>query len=92
MLRLLAGAEFPGGPVTYLAEVAGGDPSAICRRGPTRSPTTSCACPYARPGGPAADLGGREQHVTLTGTPVQVKTWNLSSIWRLPDGRPARCG
>ena len=45
--------------------------------------------PYARPGGPAADLAwadaalaaaGRER----TGPAVQGRTWNLSSIWRLP--------
>jgi len=45
--------------------------------------------PYARPGGPAADLAwadaalaaaGRER----TGPAVQGRTWNLSSIWQLP--------
>jgi Ser/Thr protein kinase RdoA (MazF antagonist) len=40
--------------------------------------------PWARPGGPAADLAWAAHHVRLAGAPVQVRTWNLSSVWRLP--------
>ena len=44
--------------------------------------------PYARPGGHQADLAwaaavSRERGVTITGAPQQIRTWNLSSIWRL---------
>jgi hypothetical protein len=44
---------------------------------------------YARPGGPQADVAwGRDvlaaRDVALTAPPVQIRTWNLSSIWRLP--------
>ncbi len=43
---------------------------------------------WARPGGPAADLAWAssvlaDQGITPTGPPEQIKTWNLSSLWRL---------
>ena len=46
---------------------------------------------YAKPGGPKADLDWARaalwrQGLEITGAPVQVKTWNLSSVWRLPLG------
>ena len=95
VLRLLPStAPWPavGGPVTYLAEVASmpavrlepwpdsaGDPMA---EHPLR-------LPYARPGGPALDLAWADGELAAAGRPrtgpaVQVRTWNLSSIWRLP--------
>jgi hypothetical protein len=45
--------------------------------------------PYARPGGPDADLAwalGVVARIGLvpTGPPIQVRTWNLSSLWRIP--------
>src|SRR5262249_51479270 len=45
--------------------------------------------PYARVGGPAADLAWagavlRERGDALAGAPEQIRTWNLSSLWRLP--------
>lgn len=84
------GSKPQGGPVTYLAEVAcvptarlqpwsGDDPIAekIHRQ------------PSARPGGPAADLAWADEALDNAGRPrtsqaEQVRTWNLSSIWRLP--------
>lgn len=44
---------------------------------------------WARPGGPQLDLDWgcsvlTAQDITVRGRPVQVKTWNLSSIWRIP--------
>ncbi len=44
---------------------------------------------WARTGGPAADLEWvssvlSDQDLQLTGPPQQVKSWNLSSLWRLP--------
>ena len=47
--------------------------------------------PYARPGGPKADLAWaktvlREGGITVTEPPVQVRSWNLSSLWRIPAG------
>ena len=102
VLRLLD-AERPsahGGAVTYLAEVeagvladAGGRPASapwsgtLDRRsppsrltpGPAGRPRTS---PGRRRASPSA--GG----LALDGRPVQVRTWNLSSLWRIPhEGR-----
>ncbi len=84
VLRLLSGDQVPGGAVTYLAEVVHGDPSAHLSPWPDPLPDDELRLPYARPGGPAADLAWASRHVTVTGAPVQVKTWNLSSIWRVP--------
>ena len=82
--------SFPGGGVTYLAEVAQSVPAepwnGILDEQPLRQA-------YARPGGPAADLAWaasalRERGLLRTGPAVQVRTWNLSSIWRIPvDGQ-----
>src|SRR5829696_413648 len=90
VLRLLQTSEpRGGGAVTYLAEVerppaAGlepwpGDPLA---EEPLR-------LPYARRGGPADDLAWADAALNERGTPrtgpaEQVRTWNLSSLWRLP--------
>ncbi|WP_088288982.1 phosphotransferase [Kineosporia sp. A_224] len=94
----------PGLPeLTYLAEV---DPADVRRAaalvgpwpGPDPLADHPLRMPWARPGGPAGDVAwaltalaaaGR----TAAGPPVQVRTWNLSSLWRLPaadgDGRAA---
>jgi hypothetical protein len=80
-----------GGPVTYLAQVDeppvlelapwSGDPNAD---EPLRQQ-------WARPGGPQADLSWAEWVLADRGSPLtapaeQVRTWNLSSLWRLPTG------
>jgi hypothetical protein len=88
VLRLL-GAELdrpPGGRVTYLAETA--DPvellpwSHALDEHPLRQA-------YAKPGGPAADLAWAESVLSglaleQTAPANQIRTWNLSSLWRLP--------
>jgi hypothetical protein len=76
-----------GGTVTYLvqtdsvppglAPVDPGVEAAVLTDDPRRAP-------WARPGGPAADLAWAAAQVTLTGRPEQVRSWNLSAIWRLP--------
>ncbi|GGP46555.1 phosphotransferase [Saccharothrix coeruleofusca] len=43
--------------------------------------------PWARPGGPAELVAWADRHVSRTGKAVQVKTWNLSCLYRLPVGR-----
>jgi Ser/Thr protein kinase RdoA (MazF antagonist) len=79
--------------VTYLAEVdrspADLEPwSGILDAQPRR-------LAYARPGGPAADLAWAqarlaERGLAMGGRPEQVRTWNLSSLWRIPcDGGAA---
>jgi hypothetical protein len=90
VLRML-GAERPephGGRVTYLAEVARPVPAEPWQGTLDDQPRRQ---PYAKPGGPAADLAwaasvlkrlGREP----AGPPTQIRTWNLSSLWRIPAG------
>src|SRR5262249_27058055 len=88
ILRLLdAERDQPhGGRVTYLAEVA--EPvhaqpwTGVLDDTPRRQS-------FARPGGPAADLAWArarlaERGLHPTTLPTQVRTWNLSSLWRVP--------
>ena len=88
VLRLLdAELDQPhGGRVTYLAEVA--EPvraqrwAGVLDDQPRRHA-------FARPGGPAADLAWArallaERGLRPTTPPTQVRTWNLSSLWRVP--------
>jgi Ser/Thr protein kinase RdoA (MazF antagonist) len=102
VLRLLSveAAEIvDGGPATYLAQV---DPTApgLDRSALTPWPGDPLAddparMPWARPGGPQADVAWAQDvavasGLDATGAPEQVRTWNLSSIWRLPtDAGPA---
>ena len=75
-----------GGRVTYLAEVA--EPV------PAQSWTGvlyehSRRHSFARPGGPSADLAWARALLAARGLrpttpPTQVRTWNLSSLWRVP--------
>ncbi|NTJ64151.1 hypothetical protein G6M50_34945 [Agrobacterium rhizogenes] len=90
ILRLLETARdrAPGGEVTYLAEIAEPVPA---EPWPGRIETHPLRQTYAEPGGPAADLdwavrvlAGRG--LALTGKPLQIRTWNLSSVWRIPIG------
>ena len=98
VLRLLStgsGWGTAGGPVTYLAET--GVLSDSVRLRLRLSAWTHAdplvdeplRLPYARPGGPAADLAWamdalRDNGIAAIGAPEQVRTWNLSSIWRIP--------
>ncbi|MCE7000632.1 aminoglycoside phosphotransferase family protein [Saccharothrix sp. S26] len=51
---------------------------------PHEFPDHPLRLPWARPGGPAALVAWARRHVDVTGPPVQVKTWNLSCLYRLP--------
>jgi hypothetical protein len=75
----------PGGHVTYLAQVT--DAPQSTRKAPL-SPHPHRA-PYAEINGPAASLAWAQDILPRT-TAHQVRTWNLSAIWRLdgPDGAP----
>ncbi len=96
VLRMLD-TELPrphGGGVTYLAELT----TAIARsplaaEALLRFEATLDDQPlrlrYAKPGGPELDLDWaesvlRERRIARDGPAVQIRTWNLSSIWRLP--------
>jgi len=78
--------------VSYLAEVD--DASAYAGLAPvTGDPLADdpLRLPYARRGGPAAALAWAAAALAGRGTPVvdrplQMRTWNLSSVWRLTTG------
>jgi Phosphotransferase enzyme family len=92
LLRATRPTATDGGPVTYLAEV---DRPPRLDLAPW--PTDPLAeqprrLSYARPGGPAADLAWATAALAdagrhSLGRPTQLRTWNLSSIWRLPTDR-----
>jgi Phosphotransferase enzyme family len=77
----------PGGLVTYLAETHDGVPAGVERW--TGEPGDDpLRMPWARPGGPAADLRWADDVLAAGGieriAPArQARTWNLSSLWRM---------
>lgn len=79
-----------GGQVTYLAETE--DPAPVEPWAGTLD-EQPLRLPYARPGGPAANLAWARrvldgQGLCLSGAPEQIRSWNLSSLWRIPvEGR-----
>jgi hypothetical protein len=88
VLRLLeVGEPSPSGiEITYLAETAADGPFEPWEGDLDDHPLRLA---YAKPGGPAADLawaqGVLEEHgYVRTGPAAQVRTWNLSSLWRIP--------
>ena len=95
VLRLLT-TERPsahGGAVTYLAEVdrTSLDQATTATLEPWAGDLTDDPqrMPWAMPGGPAADLAWAADAISargmaLTGPPEQIRSWNLSSLWRLP--------
>ncbi len=93
VLRLLR-AELrqpPGGAVTYLAEVTSVPLPAVPLASVSGDPIAEQ--PYrqtwARPGGPATHVAWAEHELTRLGVsrrgpPQQIRTWNLSTLWRFP--------
>lgn len=87
VLRLLANeAPYPGGRVTYLAETADHPPLEPWEGALTDDPQRAA---WARPGGPGADLAWADEVLAgrglrRVGPARQVRSWNLSSLWRLP--------
>jgi hypothetical protein len=76
----------PGGVVTYLAEVAHPVSAKPWHGALDEHPLRM---PWARPGGPAADVAWAASVLARRGMPTigpaqQVRSWNLSSLWRLP--------
>jgi hypothetical protein len=89
ILRLLSAERPapPGGEVTYLAEVAGSAAGAQPWTGELGD--DPLRMPWARPGCPAADLAWARARLAglglaPTGPAAQIRTWNLSSLWRMP--------
>jgi len=98
ILRLLAAdrAAPHGGLVTYLAQADGPMPDALLQPWDGALPDHPLRHSYARVGGPHADLAWAKavlegQGLATEAPAAQVRTWNLSSLWRLPTsrGRPA---
>ena len=102
VLRLLGGTPaaeggpLAGGEVTYLAELRGPAPAGLARVSPVLVSAAlddhPLRMPWARAGGPTEDLAWatwrlEESGLGLTGPPAQVRSWNLSSIWRLATTR-----
>ncbi|MDQ6875996.1 MAG: aminoglycoside phosphotransferase family protein [Actinomycetota bacterium] len=95
VLRLLTERPPPpeqGGAVSYLAQVRE-PPDRPLQPWDGDDPTTDAPrrLPWARPGGPDADLAWADAVLADRGSPrtgpaEQVRTWNLSSLWRLPTG------
>jgi Ser/Thr protein kinase RdoA (MazF antagonist) len=88
ILRLLRSPRsgMRGGHVTYLAQIDSPVECAPCDEVLDDHPLRNT---YAQVGGPEADLDWARsvlaQHgLALAAPPVQIKTWNLSSLWRLP--------
>jgi hypothetical protein len=78
VLRLLAA---DGDEVTYLAEVSGPVDTPL-RTVDTRLAPHPLRAPYAEVGGPAATLAWAAATIGPARA-TQLRTWNLSSIWRL---------
>jgi len=95
VLRLLEGQlpQPPGGEVTYLAQADDSIESKSLSREPWDGKLDDHPLrhAFARPGGPAADLAWAQSVLERRGIRAnapaeQIRTWNLSSVWRLPTG------
>lgn len=91
VLRLLdtERASAHGGAVTYLAQVDPGAPRPWLVPWDGALPDDPKRHPYAHIGGPQADVAWattvlQSRGDALAGEPEQIRTWNLSSLWRLP--------
>jgi hypothetical protein len=76
-----------GGSVTYAVETAVLPPNLLPWSGSITDDPRRAA--WARPGGPASDLTWADGILhsldrRRSGQGEQIKTWNLSSVWRLP--------
>ena len=94
LLRAEAGRATGGGPVSYLAEIEQPPATALAPWPGNPVAEEPLRVHYARPGGPANDLRWADTVLAERGTPrtgpaEQVRTWNLSSLWRLPVGSSA---
>ncbi|MDX8145638.1 phosphotransferase [Lentzea sp. BCCO 10_0061] len=87
VLRLISveGGDPPGGGlVTYHVEAHGEPDRTHLHPAEEPAPDAPRRLPWARPGGPSELVAWADAHVERTGPAVQVKSWNLSSVHRLP--------
>lgn len=88
-----------GGGVRYLAELTSEIPPSVLLERADQADTADepLRAPWARPGGTAATLAWADEMLAVaersrSGPAVQVKSWNLSSVWRIPtDAGDAWC-
>ncbi|ANJ26545.1 phosphotransferase family protein [Agromyces aureus] len=78
--------------VRYLAEVDAVPQIGLTDAAARVAASVPLRMPWAEPGGPTRALRWAahelaERGVALTAPAQQVRTWNLSSVWRLPTGR-----
>jgi hypothetical protein len=91
VLRLLGAErpEPPGGAVTFLAEVAGAPPPGLAPVDGFDLSPHPLRAPYAKPGGPARSVAWATAVLVGAGwsgvTATQIRTWNLSAIWRFDE-------
>jgi len=91
VLRLLSAErdEPPGGAVTYIAQLESPLAGVLLMPWTGSLLDHPLRLPYARIGGPHADLAWAHGVLVANGLEAaghaeQIRTWNLSSIWRLP--------
>ncbi|SER89404.1 Phosphotransferase enzyme family protein [Lentzea albida] len=87
VLRLLSteGGKVPfGGVVTYHVEAHDEPDHDLLEPAEAPAPDAEHRLPWARPGGPSELVAWADSVITRTGPAAQVRTWNLSSVHRLP--------
>ncbi|MGW6934800.1 phosphotransferase [Lentzea sp. NPDC054927] len=87
VLRLVSveGGHAPGGGlVTYHVEAHGEPDRTHLQPAAEPEPDAPRRLPWARLGGPAELVAWADTEIDRTGPAVQVKSWNLSSVHRLP--------
>jgi phosphotransferase family enzyme len=97
VLRLLFAdgkSDVMGGSVAYLAELTGAPPAALAPDDTPLDDDSPLRAHWARPGGAAAVAAWADRALSAAGRPrtgpvEQVKSWNLSSILRLPTAAGA---
>jgi hypothetical protein len=87
VLRLISvenGGMMRGGLVTYHVEAHGEPDRTKLHPATEPEPDAPNRLPYARLGGPAELIEWADVEIERTGPAVQVRTWNLSTVHRLP--------
>src|SRR5688500_6771500 len=84
----------PGGRLTYLAEVPDTPELPPLLAWPRSLADHPLRMPWARPGGPDRDVAWAvaalaERGITPSEPPAQMRSWNLSSLWRITTGSGA---
>lgn len=90
VLRLVStdGGVVPfGGTVTYHVEAHGEPDRTHLHPAEEPEPDAEHRAPWARRGGPAELVAWADTVITRTGPAEQIRTWNLSSVHRLPTTR-----